>query len=91
MTRSRPFHLRVTAAAALIGLAALAHATTPLPGAEHRVLDATGVQAAHIVDLWHLVLTLCTIVFVAIVAAMLYAVWRRPRAGDATRRRTCRW
>jgi cytochrome c oxidase subunit II len=83
MTRASPLHLRI-AAAALAGFAALAHATAPLPGAEHRVLDATGVQAAHIVDLWHLVLTLCTIVFVAIAAAMLYAVWRRPRAGDAT-------
>jgi cytochrome c oxidase subunit II len=83
MTPACRFHLRAVAAAST-GVAAFAHATTPLPGAEHRVLDATGVQAAHIVDLWHLVLTLCTIVFVAIVATMLYGVWRRPRASDAT-------
>jgi cytochrome c oxidase subunit II len=69
---------------ALALCAGAARATTPLAGAEHRVLDATGVQSGHIVDLWHLVLTFCTIVFIAIVATMLYAVWRRPRAGDAT-------
>jgi cytochrome c oxidase subunit II len=68
------------AAAALAGLALAAHATTPLPGSPHRVLDAMGVQAGHIVDLWRLVLLLCTLVFIAIVAAMLYAVLRRPRA-----------
>jgi cytochrome c oxidase subunit II len=71
-------------AAVLVLWAGAACATAPLLGAEHRVLDATGVQSGHIVDLWHLVLTFCTVVFLAIVAAMLYAVWRRPRAGDAT-------
>jgi cytochrome c oxidase subunit 2 len=67
--------------APLVVLAPPALATTPLPGAAHRVLDATGVQAGHIVDLWRLVLLLCTLVFMAIAATMLYAVWRRPRAG----------
>jgi cytochrome c oxidase subunit II len=70
--------------AALGAHAGSANATTPLPGAAHRVLEATGVQAGHIVDLWRLVLALCTLMFVVIAAAMLYAVWRRPRADDAT-------
>ena len=70
--------------ASLVALAGPALATTPLPGAAHRVLEATGVQAGHILDLWRLVLALCSVVFLAIVAAMLYAVWRRPRADADT-------
>lgn len=71
-------------AAPMLAPAAHAAMNAPIPGAMHRVLDAMGVQAAHIVDLWHLVLTLCVIVFVGIVAAMLSAVWRQPRAADAS-------
>jgi len=48
-------------------------------------LRAAGAQAAHIGDLWNGTLALCTFVFVAIVVAMLVAVWRAPRADAATR------
>jgi cytochrome c oxidase subunit II len=48
-------------------------------------LRTAGTQAAHIGDLWNGTLALCTFVFVAIVVAMLVAVWRAPRADAATR------
>ena len=48
-------------------------------------LRPAGVQADHIGSLWNLTLGLCTLVFVVILAACLYAVWRAPRAGVDTR------
>ncbi|MBW8899684.1 MAG: cytochrome c oxidase subunit II [Massilia sp.] len=48
-------------------------------------LRAAGTQAGHIGDLWNGTLALCTVVFVAVVVAMLVAVWRAPRADAATR------
>jgi cytochrome c oxidase subunit 2 len=48
-------------------------------------LRATGIQAAHIGDLWNGTLALCTFVFLAIVVATIVAVWCAPRADAATR------
>lgn len=59
-------------------------AGTPLPQAAHDALHAMGPQAAHIVDLWRIFLVTCTLVFVAILAVLGYALWRRPRAGAGT-------
>ena len=39
-----------------------------------------GPQSAHIHDLWWLTVAICTFVFTAIVAALLLALWRTPRA-----------
>jgi cytochrome c oxidase subunit 2 len=47
-------------------------------------LRPAGVQADHIGSLWNLTLGLCTLVFVLVLAACLYAVWRAPRAGADT-------
>jgi cytochrome c oxidase subunit II len=65
-----------------MSLASSSHA--PAPGMQD-ALRAAGAQAAHIGDLWNGTLALCTFVFVAIVVAMLVAVWRAPRADAATR------
>jgi len=43
-------------------------------------LHAYGIQAWHIGRLWNFTLALCALVFVAIVAACLIALWRAPRA-----------
>jgi cytochrome c oxidase subunit II len=50
----------------------------------HHALDPAGPQAAHIAELWWLTLALCGVVFVAILAAFLFALWRTPRATAAT-------
>jgi cytochrome c oxidase subunit 2 len=47
-------------------------------------LRPAGVQADHIGSLWNLTLGLCTLVFVLVLGACLYAVWRAPRAGADT-------
>src|SRR5438128_2001513 len=52
----------------------------PMQSALHPV----GPQAAHILDLWHVTLAICTLVMVAIVAAWGYALWRAPRADEKT-------
>jgi cytochrome c oxidase subunit 2 len=52
--------------------------------APQNMLDAAGVQAGHIADLWWVMVAVCTVVFVAVVAAMLWAVWRSPRSEAAT-------
>jgi cytochrome c oxidase subunit 2 len=54
-------------------------AAAPLQDALHTY----GIQAGHIGRLWNFTLGLCTLVFAAIVAACLLALWRAPRA-DAT-------
>jgi cytochrome c oxidase subunit 2 len=53
---------------------------TPLQDA----LRPFGVQAEHIGRLWNLTLGLCTVVFVLVLGACLYALWRAPRAGAGT-------
>jgi cytochrome c oxidase subunit 2 len=55
-------------------------APTPLQDA----LRPAGVQAEHIGHLWNLTLGLCTLVFVLVLAACLFALARAPRAGAGT-------
>ncbi|MGZ3182173.1 MAG: cytochrome c oxidase subunit II [Telluria sp.] len=43
-----------------------------------------GPQSEHIYWLWNVTLGLCTVVFVAIVAAFAYALWRAPRGSAQT-------
>ena len=45
----------------------------------HDALHALGPQAGHIVDLWRIFLFVCTAVFAAVMAALVYALWRAPR------------
>jgi len=47
-------------------------------------LDPAGIQAKRILDLWHLTLTVCCVVFAAILIACLIALLRAPRAGRET-------
>lgn len=47
-------------------------------------LEPAGIQAAHIHELWRLTMAICGIVFVAVVAAVLIALRRAPRADAAT-------
>lgn len=75
--------LLVFAAASLLA-AWPALGATPLPQAPHSSLQAMGPQAGHIVDLWRVFLATCTAVFLAVLAALLYTLWRRPRAGADT-------
>jgi cytochrome c oxidase subunit 2 len=50
----------------------------------HDVLAPGGVQAAHIADLWWLAFWVCTAVFVAIMVALAWALWRAPRSAADT-------
>ena len=45
----------------------------------HDALQAMGPQAAHIVDLWRVFLWTCTLVWLAVLAAVLLAIRRAPR------------
>jgi cytochrome c oxidase subunit 2 len=47
-------------------------------------LRPAGPQAEHIYDLWLLMLWVCTVVFVAIIAACAWALWRAPRSTART-------
>jgi cytochrome c oxidase subunit II len=44
------------------------------------VLEPHGVQAGEIHGLWRLTLLICTLVFAAVLAAFLYAIWRAPHS-----------
>jgi cytochrome c oxidase subunit 2 len=46
----------------------------------HDALQAMGPQAGHIVDLWRVFLVVCSLVFGAILAALLLALKRAPRS-----------
>lgn len=46
----------------------------------HAVLTPAGPQAAALAHLWWVTITVCALVFVALMAALAYAVWRAPRA-----------
>lgn len=70
--------LALLAAGALLG--GLPAAASPLQD----VLSPAGPQAAHIRDLWHLTLAVCTLVFAAVLAALLVVLWRTPRADAGT-------
>ena len=45
----------------------------------HNVLKPAGPQAAHIAELWYLTVLICGVVFIAILAAVIYSLWRAPR------------
>jgi cytochrome c oxidase subunit 2 len=47
-------------------------------------LNTAGVQAEHIGKLWNLTLGLCALVFVLVLGACLFALWRAPRADAGT-------
>lgn len=47
-------------------------------------MQPAGIQAAKILELWWLTLGICTVVFIAVLAAFLFAVWRAPRADEQT-------
>jgi cytochrome c oxidase subunit II len=68
----------------LVSLAEYAMAATPLPQAPHSVLETMGPQAGHILDLWRVFVMTCTLVFAAVLAALLYVIWRRPRSDQQT-------
>jgi len=48
------------------------------------ILSAAGPQAERIEALWWLFVLVCGVVFVAILAALAWALWRTPRADPAT-------
>jgi cytochrome c oxidase subunit 2 len=50
----------------------------------HDVLQPAGVQAEQILQLWHVITWTCTAVFAAILAALLFALWRSPRSNRDT-------
>jgi len=64
----------------LASLSDYALAATPIPQAVHDALDAMGPQASHIASLWNVFLAACAAVFLAILAVLLYVLWRTPRA-----------
>jgi len=45
----------------------------------HDALHALGPQSAHIVDLWRIFLVVCTLVFAAVLVALVLAIRRAPR------------
>jgi cytochrome c oxidase subunit 2 len=45
-------------------------------------LHTVGPQAAHILDLWRLMLAVCTAVFVVLLAVLAVALWRAPRSHE---------
>jgi cytochrome c oxidase subunit II len=47
-------------------------------------LVTSGIQAAHVLDLWRLTLAVCTLVFCAVLLALLWTLWRTPRANAAS-------
>jgi cytochrome c oxidase subunit II len=67
----------------LLSLADYSMAATPVETV-HNALEPFGPQAGHFVDLWRIFMFACTFVFVAILVAVLIALRRAPRAGDAT-------
>ena len=48
----------------------------------HDALHAFGPQAGHLVDLWRIFLGVCTVVFAAVLVALILALRRAPRAGE---------
>jgi cytochrome c oxidase subunit II len=48
----------------------------------HDALHAFGPQAGNIVDLWRIFLFVCTVVFAAVLVALVFAIRRAPRASE---------
>jgi cytochrome c oxidase subunit 2 len=62
-------------------------ATMPIgvsAGAAHDALAAAGPQAARIADLWWLMFWVCAFVFVVLLVALGWALWRGARSGAGT-------
>jgi cytochrome c oxidase subunit II len=55
-----------------------------MTGGLHEVLAPAGPQAAALSRLWWLTLGVCALVFIAVMAALAYGVWRAPRATAET-------
>ena len=55
-----------------------------MTGGLHDVLAPAGPQAAVLSHLWWLTLAACVLVFVAVLAAVAYGVWRAPRGTEGT-------
>jgi cytochrome c oxidase subunit II len=72
--------LRLPGLMAALACAAGAAAAAPMQDA----LRAAGPQAARIGELWNLTLGLCTIVFLAVLGACLFALWRSPPGDPAS-------
>src|SRR3982751_6757143 len=70
-----------TAAVALLLVAAGTGPAWAAPAQD--VLAPAGPQAAHIRDLWYVTLAVCALVFAAVLATLVWVLWRRPRAGEA--------
>jgi cytochrome c oxidase subunit 2 len=52
------------------------------PAAPQDALNTAGPQAAHIGNLWNFTLALCTFVFVVVLCACLFALWRAPKSRE---------
>jgi cytochrome c oxidase subunit II len=83
MTLLARFVLLLVVMVLLASLSEYALAATPIPQAVHDALDAMGPQASHIAGLWNVFMVACAVFFGAIVLALLYILWRTPRAGSA--------
>ena len=68
--------LAVAGAAAVL-LPSLALAAAPATSPLQDVLRPGGPQAQHVASLWHLMLTICTAVYIAVMAALVVALLRR--------------
>lgn len=62
----------------ILGMAAAPETCSAAPLQD--ALHAYGIQAWHIGRLWNFTLGLCVLVFSAVVAAFLFALWRAPRS-----------
>ncbi|THC43280.1 cytochrome c oxidase subunit II [Massilia sp. Mn16-1_5] len=69
---------------ALASLLLLAASSALAAAPAQNALEPHGVQALAIHDLWRLTLLVCTLVFAAVLAAFLYAIWRAPRSKERT-------
>lgn len=66
----------------LAAVPALAWSASAVP--PQSALEPAGIQAARIHDLWLLTLGICSVVFAAVLAALLLALWRSQRSTAAT-------
>jgi cytochrome c oxidase subunit 2 len=64
---------------ALVWMLAAAPAGAQTVRGAHDALHAGGIQAQHILNLWHGTLALCVLVFMLVLGACLLALWRAPR------------
>lgn len=73
-----------TSAAAALFIGAAASARAAEPAQQHSALAPHGIQAEHILRLWHLTLIVCGVVFAAVLVGVLWALLRRRGADRAT-------